>query len=295
MREVLVTGANGQLGTALQRCRWPAGWQVVGIGRTELDLADTKAIADLVAERPWSIVINGAAYTAVDQAESDIVAAWAINALAPAAFAAACVKADIPMIQLSTDYVFDGTKAGAYDVDDAVGPIGTYGASKLGGELAVRMSGARHVIVRTAWVISAHGHNFVKSMLGLAATRDHLRVVADQRGSPTAAADLADALMQIAVRLVDDAAAPTGIYHFSNTGPTNWAELAIEIFRQSGARGGPVARIEPIATVDYPTPARRPTNSLLSHGAIGRDYGIVPRPWPLALGEILDELIGAVA
>jgi len=283
------------LGRELLRCRWPAGWRVVGIGRAELDLGNTTAIAAVVAGRPWSIVINCAAYTSVDQAESDIVAAWAINALAPAAFAAACVAADVPMVQLSTDYVFDGAKPVPYEIDDQVGPIGTYGASKLGGELAVRASGARHVILRTAWVVSAHGRNFVKTMLNLAATRDRLRVVADQRGSPTSAADLANAVMRIAVRLVDDEATPTGTYHFSNAGPTNWAEFATEIFRQSGARGGPVAGVDPIPAADYLTPARRPANSLMSHDAIGRDYGIFPRPWQQALGEMLDELIGDAA
>lgn len=293
MREILVTGAGGQLGTELQRCRWPDGWHVVAIDQADLDLADPAAIAARVAERPWAAIINGAAYTAVDRAESDVVAAWAINALAPAAFAAACATAGIPLIQISTDYVFDGGKPGAYDVDDPVAPIGVYGASKLGGELAVRTSGARHVIVRTAWLVSAHGRNFVKTMLQLAAGRDTLRVVADQRGSPTAAADLAAALMRIAVRLVEDDDAPTGTFHFSNAGATSWAQIAAETFRQSSARGGPSATVEPIAAADYPTPARRPANSLLSHDAIARAYDIMPRRWEPALAEILDELLGA--
>ena len=293
MHELLVTGANGQLGQEMQRVALPEGWQVVALDRAALDLTDPAAIAAKVAERPWAAVINGAAYTAVDKAESDQVTAWQVNALAPAAFAAACAMADIPLVQVSTDYVFPGDRDGAWAVDDAVAPLGVYGASKLGGELAVRTSGARHAIVRTAWVVSAHGNNFVKTMLRVGAERGHLRVVADQHGSPTGAADLAGALIRIAVRLAEDVQAPTGTFHFSNAGATTWAGFAEEIFRQSAARGGPTATVEPIATSEYSTPARRPANSLLAHDAIEHAYGITPRPWRDALGDILDELIGA--
>jgi dTDP-4-dehydrorhamnose reductase len=301
MRELLITGANGQLGHELQRVALPDGWRVVALDRAALDLSDANAIAAKVAERPWAAVVNGAAYTAVDKAESDQVAAWQVNALAPAAFAAACAMADIPLVQVSTDYVFPGDKpvlsdvegAGAWGVDDAVAPLGVYGASKLGGELAVRTSGTRHAIVRTAWVVSAHGNNFVKTMLRVGAERGALRVVADQHGSPTSAADLAAALVRIAVRLAEDPQAPTGTFHFSNAGATTWAGFAEEIFRQSHARGGPTATVEGIATAEYPTPARRPANSLLAHDAIERVYGITPRLWRDALGDILDELIGA--
>jgi len=296
-RPVLVTGAHGQLGTELARAAWPAGWQVVAIDRDTLDLADPAAIAAIVAAghegTPWAAIINGAAYTAVDKAESDQLAAWMVNALAPAAFGAACAQAGVPLVQLSTDYVFPGDKAGAWQEGDPVGPLGVYGASKLGGELAVRTSGARAVIVRTAWVVSAHGANFVKTMLRVAATNPTLRVVDDQRGSPTAAADLAAALVTIATRLADDPAAPTGTFHFSNAGAVSWAGFATEVFRQSALRGGPSANVTPITTADYPTPARRPANSLLDCGAIGAAYCITPRPWPQALGDILDELVGA--
>ena len=292
MRDVLVTGANGQLGTELRRVVWPEGWQVTAIDVADLDLTDPAAIAAKVAERPWAAVINGGAYTAVDQAERDAVAAWQVNALAPAAFGAACATAGIPLVQVSTDYVFAGDKTGAWLPDDPTGPLGVYGASKLGGELAVRTSGARHAIVRTAWVVSAHGNNFVKTMLRLAAERDVIRVVADQQGSPTAAADLAAVLATIAVRLADDPAAPGGTVHFSNAGATTWADFARAIFAQSIARGGPNARVEGIATSDYPTPARRPANSLLDHSAIRAAYGIEPRPWQAALSDILDDLIG---
>ena len=296
-RPVLVTGASGQLGIELARAAWPAGWTVVALHRAGLDLADPAAIRTCVTAghdgSPWAAVINGAAYTAVDKAEGDVVAAWAVNALAPAAFAQACAAAGIPLVQVSTDYVFAGDKAGAWEVDDPVAPLGVYGASKLGGELAVRTSGARHAIVRTSWVVSAHGNNFVKTMLRVAEGRDRLTVVDDQRGSPTAAADLAQALMAIAVRLADDATAPTGTVHFSNAGVISWADFANEIFRQSAERGGPSAEVACIPSSDYPTPARRPANSLLSHTAIHDAYGITPRDWRHALSDILDELIGA--
>ncbi|SEN62541.1 dTDP-4-dehydrorhamnose reductase [Sphingomonas gellani] len=299
MRSVLVTGANGQLGIELARASWPEGWQVVALGRDALDLSDPAAISGIVSAghegQPFAAVINGAAYTAVDKAEDDQVIAWSVNALAPAAFGQACARAGIPLVQVSTDYIFPGDRHGAWEVDDAPSPLGVYGASKLGGELAVRTSGARHAIVRTAWVVSAHGANFVKTMLRIGADRGHLRVVNDQRGSPTGAADLARALMTIAVRLAGDEDMPSGTYHFSNAGGANgisWAEFATEIFHQSGERGGPTASVESIATADYPTPARRPANSLLDTGAITAAYGIAPRPWQAALGDILDELIG---
>jgi dTDP-4-dehydrorhamnose reductase len=293
LRTILVTGGAGQLGIELARARLPEGWAVVALDRAGLDLTDTAAIAAKVAERDWAAVVNGAAYTAVDKAESDPVTAWVVNALAPAALAAACAGAGIPIVQVSTDYVFDGDKQGAWQVDDPVAPLGVYGASKLGGELAVRTSGARHAIVRTAWVVSAHGTNFVKTMLRVGAQRDRLGVVDDQIGSPTSAADLAAALLTIAIRLVEDDEAPNGTFHFSNAGAVSWAGFAAEIFAQSGARGGPVAAVDPITTADYPTPARRPANSLLDTHAIRAAYGIEPRPWAEALGDILDDLIGA--
>ncbi len=259
----------------------------------ELDLRDTAAITAMVAEghdgQPWAAVISAGAYTAVDKAESDVVTAWAVNAMAPAAFAEACAKADIPIVQVSTDYVFDG----AWEVIDSVVPVGVYGASKLGRELAVRTLGARHAIVRTAWVVSAHGDNFIKVMLRVGATNSMLVVVDDQHGSPTAASDLVAALATITMRLFEDPAAPTGTYHFSNAGVVSWAGFAREIFAQSAARGGASAEVQDITTAEFPTPAIRRANSLLGHDAIIRGYGVHPPGWQTALDNILDDLLGA--
>jgi len=292
MKTILVTGGKGQLGTELARYPWPEGYAVEAIDIDELDLRDPAAIAALVGSGRFAAVVSAAAYTAVDKAESDVVTAWQVNALAPAAFAEACRTAGIPIVQVSTDYVFNGEREGAWEVDDPVDPLGVYGASKLGGELAVKTAGCRYAIIRTAWVVSAHGNNFVKTMLRVGATNPTLRVVGDQHGSPTAAADLAAAIATIVVRMVDDADVANGTYHFSNAGPTTWADFAREIFMQSAARGNVSASVEAITTSEYPTPATRPANSMLSHTAIERDHGIRPRAWQAALSDILDELIG---
>lgn len=291
-KTILVTGGKGQLGTELGRYSWPEGYAVEAIDIDELDLRDPVAIKALVDTGRFAAVVSAAAYTAVDKAESDVVTAWQVNALAPAAFAEACKAANIPIVQVSTDYVFNGEREGAWEVDDPVGPLGVYGASKLGGELAVKTAGCRYAIVRTAWVVSAHGNNFVKTMLRVGATNPTLRVVGDQHGSPTAAADLAAAIATIVVRMVDDADVANGTYHFSNAGPTTWAGFAEEIFSQSAARGNVSASVQAITTSEYPTPATRPANSMLSHSAIERDHGIRPRAWQAALSDILDELIG---
>ena len=291
MSDILVTGGSGQVGQALQALPWPEGIALLCPARAELDLADPDALAAFVAARRFALVINCAAHTGVDACERDIVAAWRGNALAPAALAQATATAGIPIIHVSTDYVFDGTKPAPYIEADALNPVSVYGASKAGGELAVRTGNPRHIILRTSWLVSARGGNFVRTMLRLGAERPLMRVVADQHGAPTSADDLAAAIAVIAMRLLNDLSAPAGTYHFSNSGQTTWHGLATEIFAQSAARGGPNPSLEAITTAQYPLPARRPANSRLDTGKIARDFAIVPRPWRAALSDIMVTLL----
>jgi dTDP-4-dehydrorhamnose reductase len=287
MGPILVTGGSGQVGGALTRLA-PAEVEIFAPSRSELDLTVPSELTAMVRSRPWAGIVNCAAYTAVDRAETDVVAAWQINALAPAALAAAAGAANIPIIHVSTDYVFDGSKLDFYEEDDRVAPVGVYGASKEGGEQAVRTAAPRHVILRTAWVVSATGANFVKTMLRLGAERPQLRVVADQHGCPTSADDIARAILQILGRIESG---PYGTYHFVNGGEATWHALAEAIFARAAMHGHPAPSVEPILTSDYPTPAARPANSRLSTAKISRDYGISPRDWRGAVDEIVDTLI----
>lgn len=290
--DVLLTGGSGQVGTEVIHLA-PAGVNIVAPGRDQLDISDPASIAAMVASRPWAAVINSAAHTAVDRAESEILAAWKVNALAPAALAQATAEAGIPLIQVSTDYVFDGSKDGFYVESDPVAPVSVYGASKEGGEQAVRTGNPRHVILRTAWVVSPHGSNFIKTMLRLAQTRPELRVVDDQRGCPTSATDIAQALLTITRRLTDDPQAPVGTYHFVNSGEATWCGLAHAVFEIAAEHGRPAPTVEGITTADYPTPARRPANSRLDVGKLTRDYAIAPRPWQEAVKQIVETLLAA--
>jgi len=291
MGPILVTGGSGQVGGALVRLA-PAGMAIVAPDRHQLDLTDPQALATIVGAGRWAAIVNCAAYTAVDKAESDVVAAWQVNALAPAALAAAGAAAGIPIIHISTDYVFDGSRAAPYGEDDPVAPLGVYGASKLGGELAVRTTNPAHIILRTAWVVSATGSNFVKTMLRLGSERPHLRVVADQHGCPTAADDIARAILAILARIgAGDAVGPYGTYHFVNDGDATWHALAEAVFARAATHGRPAPSVERIATRDYPTPAARPAYSRLSTEKIRREYGIIPRDWREAVDEIVDVLV----
>lgn len=287
---ILVTGGGGQLGLELVAADWPEGVVIHAPGRDTLDLSDPVSIRAVFASQPFAAVINSGAWTAVDKAETEVAAAFAANALGPAVLAELAHAADIPLIQVSTDYVFDGSAAGAYQEGDPVAPLGVYGASKLAGELAVRTGAPRSVVLRTAWVLSPHRANFLKTMLRLAADRPTLRVVDDQYGCPTSARHIARAIRTVVLRMIAEPDAPTGIYHFVNDGRTSWAGLAREIQRLSGVVGGPTAAVEGITTADYPTPARRPANSTLSTAKLARDYGVVPRPWQEAVAEIVAEL-----
>lgn len=291
--KVLVLGAGGQVGRELTRLVWPAGYEIAAFDRSGVDITQSKQVVAAIARERPDIVVNAAAYTAVDRAESECEAAWAGNCAGPANLAAACRAAAIPLIHISTDYVFDGSKAGPYREDDPVAPLGVYGASKEAGERAVRTALPAHVILRTAWVYSAHGHNFVRTMLRLAADRPVLRVVADQHGAPTGAADIAAAIAAIVQRLAAGNRR-WGTYHFTGGGETTWhgfAEAIFELAAQHGAFGrGAPPRVEAITTADYPTPARRPANSVLDCGKIAAAFGIAPRPWREALADVIREL-----
>lgn len=287
MPRLIVTGAGGQVGTELVRLTPSPGWEILGFTRAEADIADPAAIARLIEGA--DILVNAAAYTAVDKAEEEREAAYRINATAPGLLAEACAARGIPLVHISTDYVFDGSKAGAYLPDDPVAPLGVYGASKEEGERLVRAALPQHVILRTSWVYAAHGRNFVKTMLRLGAERDSLRVVSDQHGAPTAAGDIAAALLAIAERLLAGSTA-YGTYHYSAAGLTSWHGLAEAIFELSEPHLGKRPTVEPIPTSAYPTPARRPANSALDCNSTLAAFSPPRRDWRAALADVLAEI-----
>ena len=275
-RPILVTGGAGQLASALAA----ASASVDRVGRPDFDF-DRPASIDAVfrAANP-RLVVNAAAYTAVDAAESDSDAAYRANREGPARLAALCAEAGVPLIHVSTDYVFDGSKGTPYTEDDAVSPTGVYGASKLAGERAVLASGAQAIVLRTSWVHYGVGKNFVRTMLTVGKTRDRLTVVADQRGCPTSAADLADAILSVADR-VRDGWRPeyVGVFHAAGSGDTTWFGLAQAVFEDALEHGWKVPRVEPIQTADWPTPAQRPADSRLDCGRLGRIFGVRLPHW----------------
>lgn len=289
-RRILIIGGTGQVGTELLRCHWPEDIELVAPARQELDLCDCDRIKNYIAAGSFSAVINSGAYTAVDRAENDILTAWKVNAMAPVAIAAATKNSGTPIIHISTDYVFNGASNSPYVEEDPVAPLGVYGASKEAGEQAVRTGNPRHVILRTAWVFSAHGTNFVKTMLRVADERSLIKVVNDQQGSPTAAADIASTLALISRRLIDDEQCPVGTYNFVNSGEATWYDFASEIFRLRRSAGYRAPELEPIRTSEYPTPARRPANSRLSTEKIQRHFGVEPREWKSALRQVLTSI-----
>jgi len=277
---VLVFGKTGQVAVELRRHAPDA----IFLGRDQADLADPATCAHAIHAHAPKVVINAAAWTAVDRAEAEEDAATVVNGAAPAAMAAACAARGIPFLHVSTDYVFDGAGDRAFAPDHPTAPLGAYGRSKLVGEIGVRNSGAQHLILRTSWVVSAHGTNFVKTMLRLGAERDSLNVVADQIGGPTPAAAIAQALLTAARALQDGAAG--GTYHFAGAPDTSWADFARAIMAGAGL---PCA-INDIPSSAYPTPARRPANSRLDCTTFTRDFGVARPDWRVALTEILKEL-----
>ena len=289
--KTLVLGAGGQVGRALLEAAAAVGLDAVGLDRAALDLTDAAAVRRAVEAHAPAVVVNAAAYTAVDRAESEPERAFAVNRDGAAHVAAACAAAGIPLVHVSTDYVFDGTKGVPYVEDDAANPLGVYGRSKWEGEEAVRAAlPGRHLVVRTAWVFSATGHNFVRTMLRLARERDALRVVADQHGCPTAADDLAAALLAMARSLVADPAC-SGTYHWAGAPSTTWHGLA-EAVVEEARRHGPVATrtVEPIPTSAYPTPAARPPSTALDCARAARVFGLTRPEWRPAVARVVAQL-----
>ena len=281
--KLLVFGQTGQVARELAR-RCPEGIFPVFLGRNEADLADPASCAKAIAGHDCDAVINAAAWTAVDRAEAEEAAATVVNGTSPGAMAGACAARGIPLLHVSTDYVFDGQGSAPFAPDHPTAPLNAYGRSKLAGELAIRASDARHVILRTSWVVSAHGQNFVKTMLRLGVERPSLNVVADQIGGPTPAAAIADALFVAAKALRDGAVG--GTYHFAGTPDASWADFARAIM----AAADLPCTIADIPSSAYPTPAARPMNSRLDCSTLTRDFGIARPDWRAGLADILKEL-----
>ena len=277
---ILAFGKTGQVAIELQRIG-----DVQALGREDVDLLDPQACKDAIKHHSPKAVINAAAYTAVDKAENEEALGTIVNGDAPTAMAQACSELGIPLVHISTDYVFDGTGEAPWAPDDQTAPQNAYGRSKLAGETGIRASGAVHVILRTSWVVSAHGANFIKTMLRLSETQDALNVVADQIGGPTPARDIAAACLNIAEQLIQDPS-KSGTYHFSGTPDVSWAAFATTIFEQ--ARKSAV--VTPIPTNVYPTPAIRPLNSRMDCSATERTFSITRPCWQTGLTRILKEL-----
>ncbi|MGE4527163.1 MAG: dTDP-4-dehydrorhamnose reductase [Rhodospirillaceae bacterium] len=288
---IVVTGVSGQVGGSLIALPPPPGVTFVPAGRGVLDLARPQGLAAALAALAPDAVINCAAHTAVDRAESEPALAFAVNAEAPGEIAAACAARGAPMVQLSTDYVFDGSKTGPWLRTDPVAPLGVYGASKEAGEQAVRAACPRHLILRTSWVYAARGHNFVRTMLRLGAERDELRVVADQTGCPTAAQDIAAAFAALAPRLAQGESLTWGTWHLAGKEATTWHGFAEAIFDCAAPVWGRRPAVVPIATADYPTATRRPRNSALDCAETERALGLAARSWRDALPSIVAEIL----
>jgi len=292
--KTLVFGAAGQVGREVFRAAWPRSFELLPLDKNDGDIADPAAVAAVITKHRPNLVINLAAYTAVDRAESEPERAWAVNCDGAANIAAACREAAAPLIHLSTDYVFDGCKSGPYREEDAVNPINAYGRSKEAGERAVQAAMDRYVILRTSWIFGAYGTNFVKTVLRLGAERPVLQIVGDQRGRPTAAADIASALIMIA-RRIERGRTDWGIFHFAGSGSTTWygfAEEIVHLAETLGAwRGTRRPQVEQITTAQYKTLARRPMNSELDCRKIGCTLDISPPPWRSSLAAVLRELV----
>ncbi len=290
MTKILLTGTTGQVGQELQPTLTNLG-EVIAVGRQELDLSQPEQIRQRIAEIKPDIVVNAAAYTAVDKSESESDLAMAINASAPKEIALAAQDIGATLVHISTDYVFNGKNHTPYLETDQTDPLGVYGQSKLLGEIGVRENCDRHIILRTAWVYGSKGHgNFVKTMLKLGASREELKVVADQISSPTWSYDIALAITQLLSKSLDDSSIK-GTYHFTNSGVASWYDLAVATFAEAKELGFPlkVEQVFPITTADFPTPTQRPAYSVLSKAKITATTGVYPPYWRDSLKKMLNE------
>ena len=288
---ILIFGAGGQLGLELQRCAARRAVPFAALSRAEVDITDADAISGALRETRPALVVNAAAYTKVDLAEIEIDAARLGNEIGPGIIAAACASRRTPLIHISTDYVFDGEKPGAYVESDAIAPLGVYGRTKAAGEAAVRAAAACHIILRTSWVYGEFGNNFLKAILRLARDRDELRIVADQRGCPTSTRDIADAILRIAAKLDDDTNL-YGTYHFAGTGATSWHGFAGRIIETQAPITGRHPRVTEITTADYPTVARRPANSVLDCSLFEQTFGFRAHDWSKEADAVTKRLAG---
>lgn len=293
--KILVTGKNGQVGFELQRALAPLG-EVVAVDHAECDLADADAIRALVRRIAPAVIVNPAAYTAVDKAEADQATAFAVNTEAPRVLGEEAARLGALVVHYSTDYVFNGTKEGAYAESDTPDPQSVYGRSKYEGEVALAQANARHLILRTSWVVGAHGGNFAKTMLRLAGERERLTVVADQFGAPTSAALLADLTAQLVRQYQREGGEnfPYGTYHVAAGGETSWHEYARFVIAEALAAGKPLKAtpdaVAPLTTDQYPTPARRPANSRLDTTRFSDTFGLRLPPWQEGLRHVLQQI-----
>ena len=298
MKKILLTGVNGQVGHALQKKL--ANYQVFALNREQLDLSDKDAIRRVVQTIQPDLIINPAAYTAVDKAESEPDLAYAINAIAPQVLAEEAAKINAALIHFSTDYVYDGSKIESYVETDAVNPLSVYGKSKLAGELAINAVGLPHLILRTSWVYGAYGKNFLKTIIRLASERESLRIVADQFGAPTSSESITEAVIALLNSWQPHDTNQTGVYHFTNQGKTSWhgfsSEIVNEYNRLAASKGlqilkANVENIEPITTADYPTPAARPANSTLDNQKLKQVFNVALPSWQQGLQQVMQSLV----
>lgn len=287
--KLLVTGKTGQVASSLRQVGAMQGVDMVFVGRPQYDLTSSQPVNEIINDIKPDLVISAAAYTAVDKAESEKDVAMVSNGMAPRLLSRACYQAGIPIIHLSTDYVFDGSKREAYVETDDVGPINVYGASKLAGEQAIREETENYAILRTAWVYSAVGNNFVKTMLRLA-SREEVRVVADTKGNPTSALEIANCILDVAEKLLDDKdPRMRGLFHMAGSGDASWADLAEAVFA-AVPEGSANARVARIQSSEYPTAARRPQNSTMNCGRLLSVFGRQLPPWQDSLRVVVDQI-----